>query len=397
MAKRGIPPQKILGIPLFVSIPLAILLLLVRGSQNAPINLGPLWMVALFWYSILTSTYAVLLYKNMKEKLTALQLQAQGLLLVILSLYLNAPISLGWVGAALLIIGIILQEHYYSLPSGPGETSRKNAAPKGPSSEELLTSVVKSLVQNLGIPAFLTTLQGKILEKNEAFLKFLEKKEISVESLTALQQTTMDEDGMVHGPAKSLWTLGITPFEHMYLVCLEPFAPPQKETGEGKAPSSPVNSQGIYAAPYAPIRLREELERVQRYRRILSTLLISVDLVSGTRAIFDEEKERAFSLFGSILKHTMRTSDVGIQLAPEKFLVLLPETNREGAKSFIKRLNDQIRHEAYEGEGQAAPLLSPSEEIQIKLGYALASGNTPTTPENILEEAEKFLQENRDL
>lgn len=398
MAGRGVSPSKILGIPLFVSIPLAILLLLVRGSRGTPEHLGPLWIVALFWYSILTSTYAVLLYKGMKDKLASLQLQAQGLLLTTLAVAMNAPPSLAWLGASLLIIGMILQGHAYSLPSGEETSKKKQAIPKGPSSEELLTSVVKSLVQNLSIPAFLTTLQGKILEKNEPFSSFLAKKELSAESLTALQRGAMDEDGVIHGPDKTLWTLGITPFEHIYLVCLEPFVLPQKETsGGGSFNPSPLNDLGIYVASYAPVRLKEELERVQRYRRILSVLLISVDLLSGSRAIFNEEKDRALTIFASILKHTMRTSDVGIQLASDKFLVLLPETNREGAKTFTKRLHDKIRHEAYEGEGQAAPLLAPTEELHLKFGFALASGNTPTTPEKILEEVEQFLQDSKEV
>jgi diguanylate cyclase (GGDEF)-like protein len=311
---------------------------------------------------------------------------------------MNAPPALAWGGAAMLITGMILQGHAYSVPSKGGETVKKSTVSNAPSTEEILTSVLKSLVQNLGIPAFLATLQGKILEKNEAFSSFLAKKELSAESLTALQRGAMDEEGVIHGPDKTLWTMGITPFEHIYLVCLEPFLHARNETaGESLYAGSPVNATGIYVAAYAPIRLKEELERVQRYRRILSVLLISVDLVSGTRAIFDEEKDRAFSIFASILKHNMRTSDVGIQLTAGKFLVLLPETNREGAKTFTKRLHDRIRHEAYEGEGEAAPLLGPSEELHLKFGYALASGNTPTTPEKILEETETFLQEKKEV
>ena len=390
--------QKFFTLPIFVSLPLVGLLLFVRGSQTAPSNLGALWLVALFWYSILTSTYAVLLYKNMREKLTALQLQAQGLLVGTLTLYWNAPSALSWVGASLLIVGIILQEHNYSLPSG-NLSSKKNVQSKGPSSEELLTSVTKSLVQNLGFPAFLTTLQGKILEKNEAFTSFLQKRELSVESLTALQRSAMDEDGVLHGPENTFWTLGITPFEHMYLVCLEPFLPSGLSATD-TTPSegmSPMNAKGFYIASYAPIRLREELERVQRYRRILSVLLVEVKIVSNTRAIFEEEQERGFSFFCSILKNTMRNSDVGIELPHSRMLIFLPETNREGAKTFAKRLQDQIRQQAYEGAGQASPLLSPSEEMELSMGYALASGNTPTAPEDIMEEAERFLREKREI
>ncbi len=399
MARSERSLQKFFTLPIFVSLPLVGLLLFVRGSQTAPSNLGALWVVALFWYSILTSTYAVLLYKNMREKLTALQLQAQGLLVGTLTLYWNAPSSLSWVGASLLIIGIILQEHNYSLPS-ESFSSKKNVQPKGPSSEELLASVTKSLVQNLGFPAFLTTLQGKILEKNEAFASFLQKRELSVESLTALQRSAMDEDGVLHGPENTFWTLGITPFEHMYLVCLEPFLPSGQSTANaGPSPEgiSPVNAKGLYIASYAPIRLREELERVQRYRRILSVLLVEVKIVSNTRTIFEEEQERGFSFFCGILKHTMRNSDVGIELPHSRVLVFLPETNREGVKTFVKRLRDQIRQQAYEGTGQASPLLSPSEEMELSMGYALASGNTPTTPEEIMEEAEHFLREKREI
>ncbi|HPJ27100.1 MAG TPA: diguanylate cyclase [Synergistaceae bacterium] len=400
MTRREKSPQKFFSLPLFLSLPLVIVLLFLRGSRSAPPNLSPFWMVSLFWYSILTSTYAVLVYKNMREKLSALQLQAQGILVLTLTLYLNAPPSIAWMGAALLIIGIIIQEHHYALPSGISAPAQKKNASPAPSSEEMLTSVVKSLVDNLGLPAFLTTLQGKIFEKNDTFTEFLKKKNISAESLTVLQRNAMDDEGVIHGPENTFWTLGITPFEHMYLVCLEPFLPAGKaspETSGSSALASPVNAKGLYVSSYAPIRLKEELERVQRYRRILSVLLISVELTSGNRTVFEEEQERAFSIFCAILKHTIRTSDVGIELPRSRVLVLLPETNREGGKTFVKRLQDRIRQEAYEGEGQAAPLLPPSEELHLHLGYALASGNTPTTPEEIMEEAEKFLNEKREV
>jgi diguanylate cyclase (GGDEF)-like protein len=83
-------------------------------------------------------------------------------------------------------------------------------------------------------------------------------------------------------------------------------------------------------------RLEEECTRAERYRRPFAVILITVgaDPQNGGAPV----SEAVTMLAAESLRRSVRGSDVVCRLAPNRFGVLLVETNEEGALTAKRRL-----------------------------------------------------------
>ncbi len=97
---------------------------------------------------------------------------------------------------------------------------------------------------------------------------------------------------------------------------------------------------GLYNENYFYKRLKEELLRVKRYRRIVSILLIEIDKFSQIMELYGSEEEEAIiRLLSSEFLKVLRRVDIIAKLSkPEQFAVILPETPLSGAMVVARKL-----------------------------------------------------------
>ncbi|MFA4954886.1 MAG: sensor domain-containing diguanylate cyclase [Patescibacteria group bacterium] len=84
-----------------------------------------------------------------------------------------------------------------------------------------------------------------------------------------------------------------------------------------------------------------ELNRTARYHRDTSLVMVDID---GFKAVNDhlghEEGDRLLRVFSGCIRKIVRASDLVFRYGGDEFLLMLPETSREQAELFLKRLTD---------------------------------------------------------
>ena len=101
----------------------------------------------------------------------------------------------------------------------------------------------------------------------------------------------------------------------------------------------------LYNHKFFKKRLREEIERTQRYHHPLSLLMIDVD---NFKVINDRHGHqvgnKVLKAIADILKFNMRLVDISARYGGEEFAIILPETPLSGAKVAAERLRRVIEN-----------------------------------------------------
>lgn len=97
---------------------------------------------------------------------------------------------------------------------------------------------------------------------------------------------------------------------------------------------------GVYNEDYFLKRLKEELLRAKRYRRVLSVLLIEIEKFSQISELYgSEEEENIIKVLSSEFLRNLRRVDIVAKLSkPELFAVILPETPLSGAMVVARKI-----------------------------------------------------------
>jgi len=84
-----------------------------------------------------------------------------------------------------------------------------------------------------------------------------------------------------------------------------------------------------------------------------------------------------------ILK-TVRTSDIVARYGGEELIVILPQTNMDGAKIYADRLLEKISDEPYSG-------LPPDRKVTVSIGIAMMDMKTCETTKDLIQSADTAL------
>lgn len=113
--------------------------------------------------------------------------------------------------------------------------------------------------------------------------------------------------------------------------------------------------------------LRSTVSCCKRYNRPLSLLMIDIDWFKSYNDFHGHPKGDALlKEITDILSQTIRLCDKLYRYGGEEFIVLLQETNREGALLAAKRLHRQIEQHEFEGAREC----QPEKRITISIGVA---------------------------
>jgi diguanylate cyclase (GGDEF)-like protein len=101
----------------------------------------------------------------------------------------------------------------------------------------------------------------------------------------------------------------------------------------------------LYNRKYINERIFEEMVRSRRYGRDCSLILLDVDRFKSVNDQHGHDfGDLVLTLIANVLRENARTSDVVARFGGEEFLLLLTETDRDGAQVFASRLRESIEN-----------------------------------------------------
>ena len=122
---------------------------------------------------------------------------------------------------------------------------------------------------------------------------------------------------------------------------------------------------GLYNYRYLRERLASEFKRAKRYIIPLSILVLDIDYFKSINDIYGHQYgDTLLKELAKKLKESARSNDVIIRYGGEEFLIMLPDTNKQGALILGSRLLDKLTRHNFDAQGN---------QIKLKIAMGLCS------------------------
>ena len=132
-------------------------------------------------------------------------------------------------------------------------------------------------------------------------------------------------------------------------------------------------------------KLEQELDRARRYGLAISVLMIDLDRFKTVNDTYGHlVGDRVLQQLGDLLRRQVRTVDVVARYGGEEFVVVLPETDEEGAVVFAERLRVAVSENDF---SDAAEKLNAT----VSIGVAGTPGDNIGSGEELIGSADKAL------
>ncbi len=106
----------------------------------------------------------------------------------------------------------------------------------------------------------------------------------------------------------------------------------------------------LYNYRYFISYLNEEFERVKRYKRLLSIIMIDIDFFKKYNDAYGHPKgDELLRNIAGILKNAVRKSDTVARYGGEEFVIILPETGKDMALTAAEKVRKEVELSEFEG------------------------------------------------
>jgi diguanylate cyclase (GGDEF)-like protein len=150
----------------------------------------------------------------------------------------------------------------------------------------------------------------------------------------------------------------------------------------------------LYLRDFFQRKLAEEMARARRYATTFAVLVLDLDRFKEINDRLGHlAGDRFLQRVGEVIRQTMRAADIPCRWGGEEFCILLPETDRDGARSIAERLRARIGDLATIAVGGAL-------RTTVSIGVACHPADDGGEAATLLERADQALyaakQEGRD-
>lgn len=145
---------------------------------------------------------------------------------------------------------------------------------------------------------------------------------------------------------------------------------------------------GLYNMRSVYQRIESEIQRARRFSRQVCVVMMDMDYFKTV----NDGHDHLFGSFvlsevGAVIRRSIRNIDLGARYGGDEFLMLLTETNAEGAEKFCERLRSTISSHLFK---------SGRDEIRLtcSIGFAITSpGDAQTDARGLVRAADHALYE----
>jgi two-component system cell cycle response regulator len=142
---------------------------------------------------------------------------------------------------------------------------------------------------------------------------------------------------------------------------------------------------GLYNSRYFYYRLAEEYSRSVRHSFHLSCLMLDIDFFKEVNDRYGHKAgDNILKELAQLLKHHMRRSDVLARYGGEEFIILLPQTDENGAVAKAESLRSHIENHPFRG-------LKGERRLSVSIGLATHPDHRATNKEDLITLADNAL------
>jgi diguanylate cyclase (GGDEF)-like protein len=140
---------------------------------------------------------------------------------------------------------------------------------------------------------------------------------------------------------------------------------------------------GVWNRRYLALTLAKEIERAQRFGRPLSVLMVDIDRFKDVNDAHGHLRgdEVLVELSRRMLSRIRGEIDTLARFGGEEFVIVLPETPREGARVVANKLRRAVRAKAFVSD------VGPDVAVTVSIGVA-AYPEDGTTAEGLIQAAD---------
>lgn len=141
---------------------------------------------------------------------------------------------------------------------------------------------------------------------------------------------------------------------------------------------------GLYNHQQFHTHLEEEFYRAERYGLCLSCVFADIDFFKYINDHYGHIiGDVVLKQIGKLIDKMLRKSDLAARYGGEEFAVLLPNTTRQGANKFAKRLEKKI--------GELSIQQLKGKRVSISVGVATYDGKEELSSEDLLKQADEAM------
>ena len=145
---------------------------------------------------------------------------------------------------------------------------------------------------------------------------------------------------------------------------------------------------GISNRPNMEQSLRSEFERSKRYNSPLSVVLLDVDHFKDVNDSYGHQKgDEILVTFASVLKKFCRANDTAARYGGEEFLMILPQSNAQGAFKIAERVREEIMKMSFVGNDSKFSVTTSCGVAELNRDYMKNTDQLINVADNAMYEA----------
>jgi diguanylate cyclase (GGDEF)-like protein len=143
---------------------------------------------------------------------------------------------------------------------------------------------------------------------------------------------------------------------------------------------------GLYNRRSFDDRAVQEIARTKRFGRELALAIADIDFFKDYNDhVGHPTGDRALATIGTIIRKSIRETDLAFRYGGEELAIILPETTAESATSVAERIRRAVEKQPFEGESS-----QPNGALTISIGVSML-GKDSETLEDFLSGADRAL------
>ena len=145
---------------------------------------------------------------------------------------------------------------------------------------------------------------------------------------------------------------------------------------------------GISNRPNMEQTLRSEFERSMRYGAPLSVVLLDVDHFKDVNDTYGHQKgDEILVAIASLLKKFCRANDIAARYGGEEFLMILPQSNAQGAFKIAERVREEIMKMSFVGNDSKFSVTTSCGVAELNRDYMKNTDQLINVADNAMYEA----------